>query len=276
MTWLAACSMLAFSLLFILGFEPSLPFQPTAIGILWASIFLCGYLMSGAGRGQVWCLLVAGPIVYLANLAFASLTDLGYFDSMLATTTILFAGWATNVIDPESRIQLAQPVASTQRAASTQRVDSIQRGRVVGDAVRRPRSRWSIWDLGFLTVVVACFVQSWPRLQTPPMLLVAVFAALLGGLLSSWIACRWVWKDNWSIGNICGLGLTVIAGLALVRVSSPVDLPLMNMIRWALSGPLNVIASQGIVVLAVLAGWRVEEWHRQQPTMLRLVRAEAR
>ncbi len=232
--------MLAFASLIACGFEPALIFQPTVVGIIWGHVFLIGYLLSGVGRGSAWYLLLAAPIVYCSNSAFDSLCELGEADSVLVTATLLLAGWATCLFDPESRIRSSsQPTAA-------------------GTGEKTTLNRWSIWDIGFVTLVAACFVKFWQQAEASSMLMLAVFAALIGGVLCSWIACRLVWKDDWSFANIAVLIATLLSAVVVVAFSSPLGLPLASQLSWALSGPLNVMASQGTVVLGVLACWRFD------------------
>ena len=90
------------------------------------------------------------------------------------------------------------------------------------------------------------------------MLMASVVAALASGLLCSWIACQWAWRDDWNGWSISSLLFTIALGLASVYFSAPTGLNLVHGLQWALAGPLNVIATQGVVVLAVLAVWRCE------------------
>lgn len=224
--------------IFAWGWQPELPFQPTAVGAVWGCVFLSGYMLGGIGRGKLNGLLQSVPLAYLSWLGFHSLTDLGAEDCLLLATFLVLGGWG----------------ASTWQTAFFH-----------GDHERlKPqiglsRLRWSIWDIGILTTIVACVVHAAPRLVTPWELMFAVTTALFSGLLISSIACCWVWCDRWDCWGILALLTTIIIGLAIVQIGSPAGLSLWNTIQWALTGPANVIASQGVVVLAVLSVWRLDQ-----------------
>ncbi|MEO8270109.1 MAG: hypothetical protein ABI557_10325, partial [Aureliella sp.] len=116
--------------------------------------------------------------------------------------------------------------------------------------------RWSIWEIGFVTAIVACVVHAWPRLNSPPELMLAVATALLAGLIVSWLACRWVWKDDWSLLGLAGLTMILAASLAVLLLSAPSGQSLGHWLRWLVCGPVNVVAAQGVCVLATLGVWR--------------------
>ena len=223
--------------------EPSLRFQPSVVGMLWAGTFLSGYLVGSFGRGRFWSAVVAVALGWTTLAAFERLTDLGPADSLLLTAILLVAGWATTFFDP-----IASPPASTPRVEGPNKLTN------------RPQLamcwRWSIWEIGFVTAIVACVTQAWPRLKAPPELMLAVMAALLAGLIVSWLACRWVWKDDWSLLGLAGLTLMLAASLAVLLLSAPPGQSLGHWLKWLLCGPANVVAAQGVCVLATLGVWR--------------------
>jgi hypothetical protein len=240
--WLAKyastyAALLAFASLVAWGWQPSLRFQPSVVGTVWACVFLSGYMLGGIGRGQFRYLLLSALLAYLSWLGFRSLTDLGVADCTVLLSVLMVGGWAAarwkGVEDPSHE---EQPRRSCGQF----------------------RLRWSIWDIGFFTTIAACLVQAIPRMVTPWELMLAVASALLAGLLLSWIACCWAWRDQWDWWSISILIATVVVGLVIVQVSAPTGLALWQAMQWALSGPINVIASQGVVVLAVLFVWRLE------------------
>ncbi len=219
------------------GWQPDLRFQPTIVGILWGFLFLSGYLLGGVGRGQFGGLILALPTTFLSWLGVQSLTDLGAADCLLLSTILVVGGWSATFWKPANR-PFVEGLAG-QRAA-------------------KGLPRWSIWDMGCVTAVVACIVHAAPRLETPPMLLCAVAAALFSGLLCSWIACSWAWHDDWNWWSLSALVAALVAGVGIVHLSAPAGLTLTHSVRWALSGPINVVAAQGLAVLAVLTIWRWE------------------
>lgn len=238
--------MLACTGLLAFGVKPTLRFQPTVVGVVWGNIFLMGYLSSGIGRGSAWYALLTLPTVFFYNSAFDSLTDLGPADSVLVTAMLLLAGWATNLSDPASRI--STPAETTQPAARVFR-------------------RWSIGDIGFLTMIAACMAHFWQHAEAASGLMVAVSLVLIGGVLCSWTACRIVWKDAWSLGNLAVLTGTLLCVLGVVVACSPPGVPLASHLRWAIQGPINVMAAQASVVLIVLACWRFDLSERDPKTV---------
>lgn len=224
----------------ILGvWEPSLRFQPSVVGSMWAGTFLAGYLVGSFGRGQLWGAVVAVVVGWAALNAFERLTDLGPADSLLLTAMLLFAGWATTVLDPCASPRGRRAAGESCAAARTE-----------------SRWRWSIWEIGFVTAIVACVVHAGPRLEAPQPLMLAVVAALISGAICSWLACRWVWNDDWNLFNLVGLCLALAAVLAVLLINAPAGLTLGHWLQWLISGPVNVVAAQGVWVLATLGIWR--------------------
>lgn len=230
-------ALLAFASLIAWGWQPSLRFQPSVVGAVWACIFLSGYMLGGMGRGQLRYLLVSAPLAYLSWLGFRSLTDLGGADCAVLAVVLIVGGWAAAMWNG--------------RSDSREGEQLHRRG-------GQHRLRWSIWDICFVTTIAACFVHAIPRMIAPWELMLAVASALLAGVLVSWIACSWVWRDHWDWWSMSALMITMAVGIAIVQVSSPTGLSLWHAIQWALAGPINVIASQGVVVLAVLFVWRLQ------------------
>lgn len=230
--------LLAFASIVAWGWQPELRFQPAAVGAVWGCVFLSGYMLGGNSRGKFNGLLQSVPLAYLSWLGFQSLTDLGAADCLLLATFLVLGGWGT------ATWQMAFFHGEHERSKPQ---------------IGMSRLRWSIWDIGILTTSVACVVHAAPRLVTPWELMFAVTTALFSGLLISSIACRWVWCDKWDGWGICALLTTMVIGLAIVQISSPAGLSLWHAIQWAFTGPANVIASQGVVVLAVLSVWRLEQ-----------------
>lgn len=230
--------LLAFASIVAWGWQPELRFQPTAVGVVWGCVFLSGYMLGGNGRGKFNGLLQAVPLAYLSWLGFQSLTDLGAADCLLLATFLVLGGWG----------------AATWQMAFFDGVHERSKS-----PIGMSRLRWSIWDIGILTTIVACVVHAAPRLVTPWELMFAVTTALFSGLLISSIAGWWVWCDRWDWWGIFALLTTIAVGLGIMQISSPAGLSLWKAILWALTGPANVIASQGVVVLAVLSVWRLDQ-----------------
>lgn len=220
---------------FAWGPQPALWFQPTAVGITWGGVFLVGFALGSTAAGKlrsaIWGLIVS----YCGLMAFASLTQIAFADSLFCTALVLFGGWLTAAQFPrENR-------AGEDGAPPVHRM-----------------WRWSIWDMAFLTLVAACLSHCLPKLTTAPLLLLSVVAALIGGVTCCWLACRWVCNDGWTLFSVAlavGSLLVVTAGVCAIGLPGPSP---WQSLRWALCGPLNVISSQAVTVTAAVALMRFE------------------
>ncbi len=221
---------------FVLGGVPAIWYQPTAVGSLWGCIFLAGYLVGGFGRGSLRGMLIALSLSYVCTLGCQAITDLSHADCLLITALLVLSGWAATFFDPDV---LPGPVAN----ASGQYPSIF---------------RWSLWDLAFLTLIVACAVQACLHLESSLLMWAAIGSAMFGGVLSSWLACRWVWKDRWSLLNLVSLLALLAIGLSVVHLSAPTGMSIAHFVRWALQGPATVICAQCVTVMLVLAMWRIE------------------
>jgi hypothetical protein len=243
-----ACGLLIlFASLFAIGFEPALWFQPTAVGVLWASIFLSGFLIGGLGRGKLWAAISAGSVAYLATSAFRELTEIAAPDSLLLSALLMFVGWLTALFESVAVVRDDSP------------------------NVQAFKPRCFIWDIAFITLLVAIACHALPRMATPPVLLLSVIVALSGGLLCNWIACRWVWNDCWSPLSLLACVALFVAGITFVCATAPQGISPQHALSWALTGPVNVIAAQGVTVLFVLGLWRFDLYYQsclRQPAKL--------
>lgn len=223
--------------------EPSLRFQPSIVGMLWAGTFLSGYLAGSLGRGKLWGAVLAVSVGWSTQAAFEQLTDFGTADSILLAAILLLAGWATSVFDPVASPPRILPLADRSNSLPSR-------------TPTNERWRWSIWEIGFVTAIVACIAHAWPRLDAPPELLWAVLAALLAGSIVSWLACRWIWKDDWSLLSLAGIAFMLAASMVVLLLSAPPGQSMGQWLTWLLCGPVNVAAAQGVCVLATLGVWR--------------------
>ncbi len=87
------------TVLLVTGWLPSLPFQPTVVGALWANVFLSGYYVGTLGRGRWWGggIVLVGAL--LATSVLGRLTDIGWEESLLLSALLLLAGWGTTLLD---------------------------------------------------------------------------------------------------------------------------------------------------------------------------------
>lgn len=233
--------LLAFSWFFLWAPKPAIWFQPTAVGMMWAAVFLSGCMVGGPSRGNSFGALTSGLLAYLAMAAFAHLAEIGVADSLMLSSLLAFVGWLAAWWDPRS--------GPAQRNTAWKASGGL---------------RWGIWDLGFLTILAACLCHAIPRLESAPPLLFSIILALVAGMLCSWMACRWVWQDQWSLNSLGLLGLCLAGGTSLVFFSGPPALSTFETLTWLIGGPINVIAAQGLTVLTCLALWR---WERRRPVV---------
>ncbi|WP_145078734.1 hypothetical protein [Aureliella helgolandensis] len=233
-----------------MGWYPALWMQPTLVGIFWGSIFLAGIACADFGNGHLAVIFLAGGIATLATLGCIRLTEFPPSDCLLTTTLILAAAWFVSRLD-----RLTRP-------SSFQHSPRPETASMSGMVRRRPdsRLRFSIWDILFLTCVAACACSAYPGLETSPLLLASLWIAVLGGLISSWAACRWTWQDQWAPLQILSLGAMFGISAAIVILQSP--MPIGRTVSWLLQGPFNVIAAQATTVLLFSGALRWDQYCR--------------
>jgi len=214
--------------------------QPTLVGMLWASLFLAGAAAGSVRRGNGLYACIAGSYVWLSQLAMQSLTSLVAAESGLIVVCTFSAGWLVTQFEFSGR---------SQQASATE--------------VRRYQ-QWTIWDLALLTTLVAVICYALPRLESPLILLTQVGFVLLGGCICSWVAYRWVFDDCWTMTKL--IVMLVVSGLYfwlmgfwLLSWQTPTEFSLLHITAWMLTGPLAVIAAQGLTVLALLTAIRVDQ-----------------
>ena len=235
---LIAC-VAAVVILSVTVWSPPAWLQPTVVGMLWASLFLVGAAAGSVRRGSALFASVAGSYVWLSQLAMQSLTSLMAAESGLIVACTFSAGWLVTQLEFSGR--------SPQTSAT---------------AVRRYQ-QWTIWDLAWLTTLVAVICYGLPRLESPLTLLSQVGFVLWGGCLCSWMAYRWVFDDCWTTSKL--IVMFVGSGLCfwLLGRQTPTELSLLHITAWMLTGPLAVIAAQGLTVLAMLTAIRVDQLARR-------------
>ncbi|MEZ6134861.1 MAG: hypothetical protein R3C53_08130 [Pirellulaceae bacterium] len=206
---------------------PGIPLwiQPTAVGAVWAGLFVAGFVLGGLRRGNMVALLAMLACSWVFESCFQALTHLATADCVLISTLLFGSGWLT------ARVDLGALV------------DSLP-GRL---------RQWSIADLVVVTTISACLAHSLSNLTTPSILLFSVLTALVAGSACSVLAYRWVWNDHFSFGR-CAMAVGTLALLAGYLYSyAPVDMTILDAVAWALTGPVNVVAAQGVTVLVALS-----------------------
>ena len=208
--------------------------QPTMVGLLWASLFLIGAAAGKARRGSGSFAMAASLFVWFSRETLQQLTNLLQAESTLIAVALFGAGWIVANLDPS---------AKTKERQQRESLSGLQ---------------WTIWDLVLLTTLCAFVCYAVPRLESSFLMLYQVFFVLCAGLLSSWCAYRWVFDDHWSIAKLFMLFAGCAACLSLIAVQSPTEFSLMQIMAWMVTGPLAVVAAQGLTVLALLTAIRLD------------------
>jgi hypothetical protein len=207
--------------------------QPSAVGAMFASLFLLGLMLGGVGRGNLVFALAALACWLLMQLTIGQLTSLTTAEVLLVTSSLLAFGWITASLECLSSDALARNLAIVQYR------------------------QWTIWDIALLTLWAAVFCHCFQRLESPMYLLVEVGYVLMGCAVASWIAYRWAFDDRWSITKFIGFGVVGALALWMVSRCTPIDYSILEVVQWMITGPVAVIFAHGLVVLASLSSIRV-------------------
>ncbi len=220
---LLVLALIGISSLFLLGPLPAPWSQPSCVGMLWGGVFFLGFLVGSSGRGNAVSATLGLAFFFTNTSALHTLTDISHADCFLLTACLSFSGWFT---------AWTLPVPG----CKTHNIRQV-----------------SIWDLCFLTFLAACLSHSLPNLSSDPMLLFAVLLAMVGGILTCWLACRWVLHDQWTLGSTSILLGGLMLALACLLSPTFSSGSTWNTLKWTLTGPLHVIASQSTLVILLMA-----------------------
>lgn len=190
--------------------------QTTLIGSVWAALVLVGCVCAWS-RHRLASGLVSIAIAMISHRAMHQLTDLGHNACWLVVLSVLSGGWGLGLL------------------------------------MARRSGKWSLWDIGCLTTLVA--VASWflPRVESQFDLVCRTAPAILGGLILSAMSIQWVRYDRWSFFGLAMLGLGLIAGSGTCLWAAPSGMDVCGVLVWMLIGPAGVIVAQATIVLAYLA-----------------------
>ncbi len=228
---LAICSVIASAWCW----KPTLWIQPTVVGVLFGSLFLVGAAAGNVRRGSGGFAVVASLWVWFSQQVMQTLTNLLAAECTLVAVMLFGAGWAVAHMDTSAEGDL--------RSA---------------DRLRH-YCQWTIWDLALLTTLCAFVCYTVPLLASPVVLLCQVGFVVAAGLLCSWVAYRWVFDDRWSMAKLLALLAGFVTCLVLIGSQTPTEFSLPHILAWMISGPLAVIAAQGITVLFALTAIRVDQ-----------------
>jgi len=236
----AAAMLLAFNCWVISQGDVPLWMQPACVGALWGCTFFAGFAAKGAIFKGTWLGISLGAtFVLTANLALAKVTDIPPAECLVIMTFIVSFGWIVATRDGKSSLQ-----TSSSETQVKHRMLNM--------------GNYSIMDIGVLTMVVACLMHAVPRLSVHPMFFFALMLAMLMGVVASWLVSRWVYYDQWTLGMLYWMLLPILLGGATCLMLAPEGQDIQHMLGWMLSGPIAVVTSQAIVVMAMLSAHRME------------------
>lgn len=233
-TRLLAIGLLMVASVLSAGAEPPQWLQPTLVGMLWAGLFLVGFACGSFARGNVLYAIYSACLAILSNSAFHKLTSLFGGECLLITSLVLLVGWAAANFDP-----------ATRRAYAPQTEPA-------------PILRVQIWDIAYLTVLVALVCRALPELESLTVLMATALVAVLASLPSCWAASRWAWDDHWTGWKVAAMAATVSVAIGVVFYHSP--MPPATTLRWLLAGPMHVIAAQATTVLLFCSAMRFDQF----------------
>lgn len=241
------CVLPAVAALLALGLQIAGPIESATVGILWGGMFLAGFAMGGVYRGRIMPTMAASVYCWIATYAFVTISDFPPSESLLLTLVNTFVGWLAGI-------------------AFTNRWSAL-RERSIPDpanAMTRPTplGQFGILDIAFLTSCVALACSGLPGISSPISLLACGVAAVLGGLVSSHVAGRWAWHDEWRFSSFALL--ITIAGLGLTALVMRSPMPTITTLKWFLAGPASTIAAQGTTVLFFCAAYRWDLSYRRR------------
>ncbi len=211
----------------------------TCIGVVWGALFLSGLLCSTI-RQRAVCGLFTLLLLWLAHRSMSKLTDVQPALNWAIVSMIAGMGWTAGILltpwcDQSRRLRLKD-----------------------SDAMWSRIRNWSIWDMFCLSVWSAALCGHLPNVQWDLHLLCQLTPALCGGIVFSMLACEWAWRDRWTWlrMTICIASLLSLVALAIFWVSESTEVA--NLLAFAISGPVTVMTSQGLTVLAFLAIVRID------------------
>ena len=236
----AAAMLLAFNCWVISQGDVPLWMQPACVGALWGCTFFAGFAAKGAIFKGTWLGISLGAtFLFTANLALLKVTDIPAAECLVILTLIVSFGWIVATRDGKSSLQTASP-----KTQGKQQMLNL--------------GNYSIMDIGVLTMVVACLMHAVPRLSVHPMFFFALMLAMIMGVVANWLVSRWVYYDQWTLGMLYWMLFPILLGGATCLMLAPEGQNIQHVFGWMLSGPIAVVTSQAIVVMAMLSAHRME------------------
>ncbi|HBE72245.1 MAG TPA: hypothetical protein DDW52_29275, partial [Planctomycetaceae bacterium] len=68
-------------------------FEPAAVGILWAGVFLSGVILGGLARGSARAFALATAYLVVAHIAFQQLSGFSSGESLVVASLVVVIGW---------------------------------------------------------------------------------------------------------------------------------------------------------------------------------------
>ncbi len=203
--------------------------QPSTVGLLFGFSYALSVGMQARSIGGGLYFLLSVASVCLSTFALQVLTSLNWPECLLAMTGLSFAGWATGVWERREQY-------------STSANDVYQ---------------WTIWDIGLLTLWVACLASGIQRIAWDSPLIREVVCVMAAAGMVGWIAYRWVWDDHWTIGKVLMLVLGMSIAIGILYCGIPNGRSIAIVGHWMLTGPFSVLAAQAIAVMSIFGAARL-------------------
>lgn len=212
----------------------------SVIGCIFGALVLAGLYCSWTTR-RFRCGVYVIVLAPMAHTSLRALTDLQFNACGMLMCLLIAGGWITGII--------LTPWQGEERHPTCVRN---------GESSMRRAVRWSLWDIGCLTTLVANMSWLWPRIEPQLELIGGMLPTLIGGLIASGIALEWAWRDGWSLNRMSLLLLAILMACGLCCSYAPDAVDSSGLASWFLAGPASVMAAQALTVLSCIAAARID------------------
>lgn len=237
-------------------------FEPAAVGILWAGVFLAGVVLGGLARGSGLAVALATGYLAVAHAAFQQLSGFSAGESLIVAAVVIVTGWITGRRAINNHSLFAASSTTEEREISQRgSFDALSLSGVLRlqsqPKPKTPRTfQIELWDITFAMSVSAVVLAGLKDVASPLPLIACGVAAMVGGFVCSALACRWAWHDHWSPWSFAVFVAGGVLCVGVLVANSP--MPVLSTLKWLLSGPVSTIGAQATTVLFICATWRWE------------------